>query len=89
MLDQAIKICKPHYPNYPYVLHRDGRTVKSEGGAFYLTTNGYNVIFDQPNTSFPDLVHIQKPKPPINREEFEKPKEPAKNPNNFGLLMRL
>lgn len=86
MLDQAIKICKPHYPNYPYVLHRDGRTVKSEGGAFYLTTNGYNVIFNQPNTSFPDLVHIQKPKPPINREEFEKPKEPAKNQEQLWTI---
>lgn len=80
MLMQAITLCKPHYKQYPYILHRDGRVVGSEGGAFYLTSNGYDIISNQPNTSFPALIRIQKPKPKITKEEVISHDIPKKKP---------
>lgn len=58
----AIKLCHRLYPQKPYVLHIDARTVKVEGGAFYLTKTGTDIIS---NAELEDM-------PPIEGEERKK-----------------
>lgn len=58
---RVIVLCRKLLPEgMPYVLHVDGRTVKIEGGRFYLTTNDRNIVKDLNEVSLPTFVPIKK-----------------------------
>lgn len=84
---QAIKLCKPYYEylddyDYPYVLHRSGKQTKTEGGEFYLTTTGMNIISRADLGIFPPLVAVEDKKQKIKQSDIDdlddEPKPKAK-----------
>lgn len=52
---QAIKFCKSFYKGYPYILYRDGRKTQTGNGKFYLTSNGFDLVFNRGKDSFPEM----------------------------------
>lgn len=51
----VIKLCKNIYKRYPYIIIRNGRETESRCKEFYLTSNGYDLVYGKGVNVFPPL----------------------------------